>query len=583
MPSVSLIEFSRKAYILPCPGGPTASLNSTEFGMGDDCNAAAPTMPDLIAVNAGTNQEVWIGSAPTRMLNLPDSYMFDGWGNRIRYAVIKKLATGPDDVIHYIPDTYITNGVIQILDGYGQQIMPVNDRSIIGFALVSFGKDSKGAQKRSGVTSDATCPANSTVKGEENCDDDAVFVDASYNDGTVAAEYYDDVIRWQQLYALKPSPDESAVCTLPGSTDLPRLASGYFYSCVIDGDGKLYCWGRNDVGQVGNGTSGNSCYPSASGNCEVPDQITAFDDWQTVDADYLHTCAIRDNGKLYCWGDNSHGGLGRGNTTDSTVPVLIDGQSHDITDWVQVSVDGDATCALRRNGEAYCWGFNDAGQTGDGTTTERRWPTKVSGSQWSFISTSDKHACGVRCGHAYCWGDGSNGKLGNGSTADRILPTEVAGGITDWIQVSTDAQMTCGLRANGKILCWGDNTHGALGNGGGSNSSVPVPLEGDIASFTNLDVGGYGGCALHTNDELYCWGSNQYGQLGTNNAPADSPIPVQVPGHWIQMSTTAQDVCGVKDNFKGYCWGRNRNFEGGNGTNTMNDSPAAITEAPLNF
>lgn len=575
-----LKTYAEKGFILPCPASPTASLNSEEFGKSDNCNAAAPGLADLIVANAGTNEEVWIGSPPTRELNLPDITMFDGWGNRLRYAVIKKLAMKPSEYSVYV--STVTTGGIQVLDGYGNQILPESDTNSVSYVLLSYGKDGKGAQRRTGVSGDTTCPAASTVKGEENCDDDAVFRDASYNDGDVDDEYFDDILRFVPLNFIRPISDTTEVCNVP-SMGVQRIAAAFNYSCVINSNSELYCWGRNHVGQVGDGTSGNQCYPSATSNCQIPEKITSATDWFTVDADITHSCAIRGSGALYCWGDNTHGQLGRGNTADALSPALVDGQTHDINDWIQVSVDGEATCALRDNGDAYCWGENNLGQVGDGTTTERKWPTQVVGSNWSSISASSGHSCGVRCGHAYCWGTGLTGRLGDGTGADSALPVEVSGNYSDWTQVSTDASLTCGIRQGGRIFCWGDGSNGGRGDGTNSNSPVPIEISGGLSGFIYVDTNSYGACGLTDAGKLYCWGNNEFGQLGNNDAPNDSNVPVEVPGEWVSVGAVANHVCGVKTNGKGYCWGQNRNYENGDGTNVMREVPTEITAAPLNF
>lgn len=574
-------KYAQKGFILPCPASPTASLNSEEFGKSDDCSAASPALADLIVANGGTNEEVWIGSPPTRELNLPDSTMFDGWGNRLRYAVIKKLAVEPAEYSVYV--STVTTGGIQILDGFGNQILPETDNNSVSYVLLSYGKDGKGAKRRTGVSSDSNCPANSTVKQDENCDDDAVFRDASYNDGDVASEYFDDLLRWVPLNFIRPKTMETTeVCNMP-DMGVQRVAAAFQYSCVINSSSELYCWGRNHAGQVGDGTSGNQCYPTATSNCQIPEKITAFDDWFTVDADITHSCAIRGPGSLYCWGNNSNGQLGRGNTSPALSPVLIDGQAHDINDWAQVSVDGEATCALRVNGEAYCWGENNSGEVGDGTTTQRNWPTKVEGTNWSSVTASSDHSCGVRCGHAYCWGTGLNGRLGDGTGADRHSPVEVNGGFADWIQVSSDAALTCGIREGGRVFCWGDGSNGGRGDGTTSDSLVPVEINGGLSGFVYVDTNSYGACALTQTGKLYCWGDNGYGQLGNNDAPNDSTVPVEVPGDWVSFGAVANHVCGVKTDGKGYCWGQNRNYENGDGTNVMRQVPTEIIAAPLNF
>lgn len=574
-------KYAEKGFILPCPASPTASLNSEEFGKSDDCRNSTPALADIMVVNSGQNEEVWVGAPPTRELNLPDITMFDGWGNRLRYAVIKKLALTPKEYSTYV--STVTTGGIQVLDGFANQVLPESDTNSISYILISYGKDAKGAQKRTGISSDTSCPAASTTKSEENCDDDAVFRDAPYNDGDIASEYFDDIVRFVPLSFIRPKSEETTeVCNMP-SVGVQRTAAAYWYTCLINSSSELYCWGRNHVGQIGDGTAGTECYPAASSSCQIPEKITTASDWFTVDADITHSCGIRGSGSLYCWGENGNGQLGRGNTADSTIPALIDGQAHNINDWAQVSVDGGATCAIRTNGDAYCWGHNNSGEVGDGTTTQRNWPTQVEGTHWSWIATSSDHACGVRCGHAYCWGSGLNGRLGNGSSSDSYSPVEVSGNYSDWEQISSDSGLTCGIREGGRVFCWGDGSRGGRGDGTAVDSDVPVEISGGLSGFTYIDTGSFGACAVNITGKLFCWGDNEFGQLGNNDAPNHSNIPVEVPGDWVTVSVVANHVCGIQTNGKGYCWGRNRNFENGDGTNVMRESPQEITAAPLGF
>lgn len=587
----ALFAYSEKGWLLPCPASPTAALNSADFGASDDCILTAPAKAGITALNAGTNEEVWVGAVPTRALNLPDNAMFDGWGNRMRYAILKKLAMTSTDFTTFI--STVTTGGIQVNDGYDNQVLPANDESVVSYVLLSFGKDGKGALTRPGTATGITCPAASTIKSEENCDGDAVFNDATYNDGTIAAQQFDDLIRWKPLYRMR-SPLANAVaaskCVDP-TTSVNRLAQGYQYTCAIDALDELYCWGNNFYGQGGTGTTGNNC-TTATGNCHIPTKIGAFSDWTSVDGDFGHTCAIRAGGSLYCWGENQAGALGRGNTSDSATPVLIDGQAHNITDWAKVSVDGDIaggadgrTCAIRSNGDAYCWGDNSDGELGDGTTTQRNWPTKIEGAHWSDISVSDNHACGIRCGKLYCWGNGANGRLGNGSTTSTLTPIEVSGGYSDWTQVSADSGSTCALRGNGKAYCWGQNGQGQIGDNTLVDKLIPTEVYGNYADWSSIYGGGGLTCGIRSSDKLYCWGNNQYGSVGNSTNPTDAQIPALVAGSWREFDTSGGNgACAVKTtDSKGYCWGRNNAYDVGDGTRTQRNAPVMINAAPLNF
>ncbi|MFO1243529.1 MAG: prepilin-type N-terminal cleavage/methylation domain-containing protein [Rickettsiales bacterium] len=587
----ALTAFSKKGRLLPCPASTTAAPNTANFGVSDDCTAGAPALPGVVAVNTGANDEVWMGIVPTRTLNLPDDMMYDGWGDRIRYSVIKNLASSSSNFSSFLASN--TTGGIQIMDGYGNQVLPSSNESVVAYVLVSYGKDSKGAINRSGAATGVSCPASSTVKSEENCDNDAVFNDASYNDGTVAAQQFDDIVRWKPLYRLQSasvlSSNASSCRTV--NVDNAHLSQGYQYSCAIDTNGELYCWGNNFYGQTGNGTTGNGC-STATGNCNIPTKVGTATDWKAVDGDFGHTCGIRGSGELYCWGNNSGGQLGQGNTAASATPILVDGQAHNIMDWAKVSVDADIlnspkgrTCALRSNGEAYCWGENSNNEIGDGTTTQRNWPTKLEGEGWTDITASDDHACGIRCGHAYCWGNGANGRLGNGSTTSATTPTEVSGGYTDWISISADGGSTCGIRSNGRAYCWGQNGQGQLGDNTLVDKNVPTEVYGNYADWVSIIAGGGLTCGIRNVDQLYCWGNNQYGAVGNSTSPTDAQIPALVAGSWQEFDTGGGNgVCAIKNtDSKAYCWGRNLRYDVGDNTTTQRNAPRLVNAAPLNF
>ena len=207
-------------------------------------------------------------------------------------------------------------------------------------------------------------------------------------------------------------------------------------------------------------------------------------DWRVVATGGQHTCGIRTTGRLYCWGDDTYGQLGDGGTnTGQPAPVLVAGRP---TDWRQVVAGGAHTCARRANGRAYCWGADSYGQVGDGgTNTDRPIPTQVAGAaaDWTTITAGETHTCGRRAsGRLYCWGDDTRfGQLGRGGNvlSDQSAPAEVAGGATDWVDVSagSTAWTTCARITSRRLFCWGANGLGQIGDGTTEylrNEPVPV-------------------------------------------------------------------------------------------------------------
>jgi alpha-tubulin suppressor-like RCC1 family protein len=195
-------------------------------------------------------------------------------------------------------------------------------------------------------------------------------------------------------------------------------------------------------------------------------------DWVTVSAGNYHTCGIRENGTLRCWGANGGGQLGVGDRERRYAPALV-GAAHD---WVTVSAGIGHTCGLRSEHRAYCWGTNRHGQIGDGTTKMKLYPRQVaSGHTWETITTGFAHTCGTRVdGTLWCWGEGHFGQLGLGADrADKAVPAQV-GANRLWQSVSAGWAHTCGYRSNHSLFCWGKNSSGQIGDGTYQNRWRPT-------------------------------------------------------------------------------------------------------------
>lgn len=189
------------AGYLPCPADATALPASSTYGTALNCSGVAPAGIDVAGTAGDT---IWIGAIPTRTLNLPDSYMYDGWLNRFSYAAIAALATSPSNFKDYT--TSANTGVIQILDYYGTQVTDASPDAIVAYAVISHGKDGKGAITRSGQIP-TLCTA--ITIDDQNCNADAVFVDSRMTDSEIAARYYDDLVLWKTKNFLEPLKGEA--------------------------------------------------------------------------------------------------------------------------------------------------------------------------------------------------------------------------------------------------------------------------------------------------------------------------------------------------------------------------------------
>jgi alpha-tubulin suppressor-like RCC1 family protein len=366
----------------------------------------------------------------------------------------------------------------------------------------------------------------------------------------------------------------------------------------------VLAWGRNAQGQLGNGSTTGSSVPvavDASGALEGKAVV-----WSDGGLD--HTCAVTSSsdGLAYCWGANADGQLGNGSTDASDIPVQVDP-----TAWpedalvTEVSVHGNHSCALtsEESDNLYCWGDNDFGQIGNDSTSDSSTPQQVggllAGKAVRKIAAGTDHTCALTTetsSNAYCWGANSNGQLGNGTTEDSLIPVAVSteslpeGETLD--QISSGAGFSCAVTLSGATYCWGDNTNNRLGVGTDANlSSVPVAVDasGVLSGKTVLQVscGNDYACAVASDDpnasagEVYCWGSDQYGQLGNGDATGSSPVPAPVIGlgSVAQLAAGHEHVCAVAATGSIHCWGRNSDGQLGNASQSDAQEPVEVVDA----
>jgi alpha-tubulin suppressor-like RCC1 family protein len=354
------------------------------------------------------------------------------------------------------------------------------------------------------------------------------------------------------------------------------VSSGGSHSCGIS-VGVTYCWGHNERGQLGDGSTADSRTP-------VP--VSGAVSFTALSAGSIHTCGLTSAGEAYCWGENIWGQLGNGSLIDSATPVPVTGGLK----FTAVSAAADNTCAITTAGEAYCWGGNTSGQLGNGSLIDSATPFPVTGGL-AFVAltpASVRHGCGLTAeGEAYCWGSNDSGQLGNGVSDpnDDIYsstPVPVGGGLT-FASLSAGAGHSCGLTSAGEAYCWGDNTYGQLGNGSNANSSLPVRVAGAL-TFVSVSAGLDWTCGLTTDGAAYCWGANYYGQLGNGSSTVGSntvtSTPVAVAGGLtftvLSAGANGQHTCGVTKGFS-YCWGEGDFGQLGNGSTQYSSTPVRIS------
>jgi alpha-tubulin suppressor-like RCC1 family protein len=301
--------------------------------------------------------------------------------------------------------------------------------------------------------------------------------------------------------------------------------------------------------------------------------------FRQVSAGLEHACGITTDDRAYCWGNNNKGQLGTGTTNRSGTPVPVAGGLR----FRQITTGFQHTCAIKPNNVAFCWGENSGGQLGDGTTTRHLTPTRVAGGHlFTLIDAGNYHTCALDTGaHVWCWGPNFDGQVGDGTTTDRLRPVLIRGDRT-WQHVGAGATHTCAVTTTKAAYCWGANRFGQVGNGEagfGRRQLRPFAVLGGI-SFSTVASGGQHTCGLGTNSRAYCWGHNAFGEVGDGTSGNIRKAPVAVVGgkFFSMVTTGATHSCGVALGGRAFCWGENNAGQLGNGTNDNSSRPVAVVD-----
>jgi len=331
-----------------------------------------------------------------------------------------------------------------------------------------------------------------------------------------------------------------------------RVAAGNLHTCQIKEDGTVRCWGANFFGQLGNGTTVTPIAP-------VP--VTGVSAAVAVAAGSFFTCALIVDGSVRCWGDNGAGQLGAGSTAGlSTAALAVTGLSNAVV----LAAGSQHACALRGDGTVRCWGANGSGQLGDGTTTTQSTPVIVNGvSNAVGLAAGASHTCAVLSdGTARCWGDNGAGQLGNSST---VMPVTVVA-LSTAVAITARNLHTCALLANGTVRCWGSNTSGQLGNGTTTGAQAPTSVSG-LANAVSVTAGNLHTCAALASGIGACWGNNGSGQLGDGTAERRlKPVQVSTLANAVALAAGTEHSCAVLADGSARCWGAHLFAQLGNNT-----------------
>jgi len=346
------------------------------------------------------------------------------------------------------------------------------------------------------------------------------------------------------------------VGTLSGMTLLAAGWSNGYFSCAVGGaNNALYCWGNGEAapvavslddgvtpltGVTALAAGGDGKYCAVTGGAVYCGPDSNNGDLWAVDPAIIsgatavavgssHACALVQGGEVRCWGNNGDGQLGDGSTTDSASPVAVraaDGGAGNLTGVTALAAGEGHTCALRQGGAVVCWGDSDYGQIGNGNNGGHEpAPVTPSGNLMATaLAASEYHTCAARQGGGVsCWGWNRYGELGNGNFLNQDEPVDVVGLPAGFVatEVAAGSEHTC-ARQGAMIYCWGQNDYGQLGNNAPNERQQPQPVRASDGSVRTdiaaISAGAYHTCARTTNGSALCWGNNSNGQLGTGDS-----------------------------------------------------------------
>lgn len=351
--------------------------------------------------------------------------------------------------------------------------------------------------------------------------------------------------------------------------NVTKIAAGAKHACAITDEGAVMCWGDNSQGQLGIGvTGGERLTPVYVADRPLGAGTIA------ISAGSYHTCAISSDRDLKCWGSSLGNGTGSSRSSPTLVPTFA-GNAYAVATGLNHS------CAINNNSELSCWGLGNSGQIGNGANVSTNGPASV-GTGYSMVDAGGQHTCALSGTTVSCWGANGAGQLGDGTTNIRNRPTPVV--TTDFSQgaqaIATGSAFSCAIAVTGQVYCWGQNTVGQLGSGtAGGYVTTPQRINSLSAVF-DLQAGTQHACALSNvqPNKVLCWGSNSQGQTGSGGTTQEnSPIAVGgFAGNVTQLSAGDQFNCAVTSSGTAKCWGQGSAGQLGNGQKVNVTIPVSV-------
>ncbi|MCX5977325.1 MAG: fibronectin type III domain-containing protein [Coprothermobacterota bacterium] len=352
------------------------------------------------------------------------------------------------------------------------------------------------------------------------------------------------------------------------------IAAGAFHTLALKGDGTVWAWGSNSDGQLGLGDGATRYYPV---------QITSLaDNVSSLAAGGYHTVALMKDTTVWAWGSNFSGQLGVGDSTSSNSPVQVTSLGSNV---VALVAGWGYTLALKSDGTVWAWGENSNGQLGLGDTTHRSIPVQVTslGSNVTALTAGGWHTLVMKeDGTVWAWGNNGSGQLGLGDTTDRLSPVQVTALGSNVTALAAGGDHTLALKSDGTVWAWGWNSNGQLGLGDKTNRSIPVQVTSLGSNVTALTAGGWHTLAMKEDGTVWTWGWNNLGQLGLGDT-TDRSTPTKITslnGNMTGLTAGGWQTFSVKGDGTVWAWGCNGNGRLGLGDTTNRISPVQV---PINL
>jgi alpha-tubulin suppressor-like RCC1 family protein len=362
-----------------------------------------------------------------------------------------------------------------------------------------------------------------------------------------------------------------------GQSDWTAVSVGTDHSCGIKTGGALYCWGSDRYGQLGAAVADTVC---GSAESQIPCAVVPVRSqpsfrFLSVSAGARHTCGITTTREAYCWGANDLGQVGA-SSAGGPVAVRVPGT----LGWAQISAGYTHSCAVRTDGGLYCWGANDRGQLGNGNFATGVNVTRVSmAAPVALVSAGQQRTCArTISGNVFCWGAVWMSRSGGLEVTRAQVSPQAVPGAPAMASLSVGSFTTCGTDAAGSAFCWEGNPRGEMGTGTLDGSTTPLPVAGGL-TFVQLSAGIVQSCGITASGAGYCWGDDSFGQLGVSSAllvercadqrlPCSTrPVPIFGRQRFVDISTGfGSHACGVTVQGNLYCWGLGISGQRGDGT-----------------